>query len=172
MNDPKPLIKRFVEELWNERRRDVADEIFTKDCVTHQLRSGAPADAVPRGPEEIKVHVADWIASFPDLRFSIEQMLSEEDRICIFLPLAGIPIHASCCVPSISSCVTTRMVTGNPKIGKRPPLPFARKPSAAAQNRSMCTFRLKRLKQGLLSRSNRRIVFKFGLTTLTCYSLT
>lgn len=69
MDDPKQLIDRFVEELWNERRLDVADAIFAKDCVTHQRRSGTPDDAVPRGPEAIKKHVAGWIASFPDLRF-------------------------------------------------------------------------------------------------------
>lgn len=79
MDDPKQLINRFVEELWNERRLDVADAIFAKDCVTHQLRSGVPADAVPRGPQAIKEHVTGWIASFPDLHFSVEQMLSEGD---------------------------------------------------------------------------------------------
>ena len=70
MDDPKQLINRFVEELWNERRLDVADAIFAKDCVTHQLRSGMPVDAVLRGLEVIKEHVAEWIASVPDLRFS------------------------------------------------------------------------------------------------------
>ena len=40
MDGPKQVIKRFVEELWNERRLDVAKEIFAKDCVTHQLQSG------------------------------------------------------------------------------------------------------------------------------------
>ncbi len=40
MDDPKELINRFVEELWNERRLEVGDAIFVKDCVTHQLRSG------------------------------------------------------------------------------------------------------------------------------------
>jgi hypothetical protein len=64
MDDPKQLINRFVEELWNERRLDVADAIFAKDCVTHQLRSGEPADAVTRGPQAIKEHVGGWIASF------------------------------------------------------------------------------------------------------------
>ena len=49
MDNPKQLITRFVEELWNERRLDVADTIFAKDCVTHQLQSGAPAAAVLRG---------------------------------------------------------------------------------------------------------------------------
>src|SRR5580704_12233743 len=82
MDDAKQLINRFVEELWNERRLEVADAIFAKDCVTHQLRSGVPVDAVPRGPQVIKEHVAGWIASFPDLRFSIEQMLSEGRSCC------------------------------------------------------------------------------------------
>jgi predicted ester cyclase len=85
MDDPKQLTTRFVEELWNERRLDVADAIFAEDCVTHQLRSGVPVDAVPRGPQAIKEHVAGWIACFPDLRFSIEQMLSEGDRVVMQL---------------------------------------------------------------------------------------
>lgn len=87
--DPKQVMKRFVEELWNERRLDVADAIFAENCVTHQLQSGAPADAAPRGPQEIKEHVAGWIASLPDLRFSIEQMLSEGDRVVMQLLMEG-----------------------------------------------------------------------------------
>src|SRR5215472_18091019 len=89
MDDPKQLIVRFVEELWNRRRLDVADAIFAKDCVTHQLRSGVAADAVPRGPQPIKEHVAGWIASFPDLRFTIEQMLGEGDRVVMQLMMEG-----------------------------------------------------------------------------------
>jgi steroid delta-isomerase-like uncharacterized protein len=89
MDDPKQLINRFVQELWNERRLEVADAIFAEDCVTHQLRSGVPVDAVPRGPQAIKEHVEGWIASFPDLRFSIEQMLSEGDRVVTQLLMEG-----------------------------------------------------------------------------------
>jgi steroid delta-isomerase-like uncharacterized protein len=89
MNDPKQLANRFVEELWNGRRLDVADAIFAEDCVTHQLRSGAPDDAVPRGPQAIKEHVAGWLASFPDLRFSVEQILSEGDRVVMQLLMEG-----------------------------------------------------------------------------------
>ncbi|HZW94314.1 MAG TPA: hypothetical protein VFF64_15290 [Candidatus Eremiobacteraceae bacterium] len=42
MDDPKQLVNRFVEELWNERRLDVADAIFAKDCVTHLWLSFRP----------------------------------------------------------------------------------------------------------------------------------
>jgi steroid delta-isomerase-like uncharacterized protein len=111
MDDPKQLINRFVEELWNERRLDVADAIFDKDCVTHQLRSGVPVDAVPRGPEAIKGHIADWIASFPDLRFSIEQMLSEGDRVVMQLLMEGTHQHAWLGIPASGKKLQIRIFT-------------------------------------------------------------
>ena len=111
MDDPKQLINRFVEELWNERRLDVADAIFAKDCVTHQLRSGVPADAVPRGPQAIKEHVTGWIASFPDLHFSVEQMLSEGDRVVMQLLMEGTHRGAWLGIPPSGKKMQIRMFT-------------------------------------------------------------
>jgi steroid delta-isomerase-like uncharacterized protein len=111
MDDPKELINRFVEELWNERRLDVADAIFAKNCVTHQLRSGVPPDAVPRGPEAIKEHVTSWIASFPDLHFSIEQMLSEGDRVVMQLLMEGTHQGAWLGIPASGKKMQIRMFT-------------------------------------------------------------
>lgn len=109
--NPKQVINRFVEELWNERRLDVADAIFAQDCVTHQLRSGVPLDAVPRGPEAIKEHVAGWITSFPDLRFSIEQMLSEGDRVVTQLLMEGTHQGAWLGIPPSGKKIHIRMFT-------------------------------------------------------------
>jgi len=111
MDDPKQLISRFVEELWNERRLDVADAIFAEDCVTHQLRSGVPADAVPRGPQAIKEHVAGWIASFPDLHFSIEQLVSEGDRVVMQLLMEGTHGGAWLGIPASGKKMQIRMFT-------------------------------------------------------------
>lgn len=111
MHDPKLLMRRFVEELWNGRCLDVADAIFAQDCVTHQLRSGVPVDAVPRGPQAIKEHVAGWIASFPDLHFSIEQMLSEGDRIVMQLLMEGTHRGAWLGIPASAKKIQVRMFT-------------------------------------------------------------
>jgi steroid delta-isomerase-like uncharacterized protein len=111
MDDAKHLINRFVEELWNERRLDVADAIFAKDCVTHQLRSGAAADPVPRGPEAIKEHVTSWIASFPDLHFNIEQMLSEGDRVVMQLLVEGTHQGVWLGIPASGKKIQIRMFT-------------------------------------------------------------
>jgi len=72
MEPTKDIIKRFVEDLWNARRLDVADQIFSEDCVTHQFRSGVSVEPAHRGPYEMKDHISGWLMSFPDLQFNIE----------------------------------------------------------------------------------------------------
>lgn len=77
----KFVVRRFYEELWNKRNLSVANEIFAADCITHQLQSGSASDGAPRSPEAMKDHVASWLAGFPDLRFSVEQMVAEADHV-------------------------------------------------------------------------------------------
>jgi steroid delta-isomerase-like uncharacterized protein len=89
MEQAKHIIKRFVEELWNARRLEVADQIFSEDCVTHQLRSGVLAEPAHRGPQAMKEHVSGWLMSFPDLRFNLEQMIAEQDRVVSQLVMEG-----------------------------------------------------------------------------------
>ena len=81
VEENKAIVSRFYEELWNNRNLDVADEIIAPDCVTHQLQSGAISVGVPRNPEAVKHHVSQWLGGFPDLRFVVEQMIAEEDRV-------------------------------------------------------------------------------------------
>jgi steroid delta-isomerase-like uncharacterized protein len=77
----RAIVRRFYEELWNQRNVEVADEIFASNCVTHQLQSGAEVSAAPRNPDSVKHHVAEWLAGFPDLRFTVDQMIAEGDRV-------------------------------------------------------------------------------------------
>ena len=89
MEAARQIILRFVEELWNARRLDVADQIFSEDCVTHQLCSGVLDEPTRRGPQAMKEHVSGWLMSFPDLRFNIEQMIAERDRVVSQLVMEG-----------------------------------------------------------------------------------
>jgi steroid delta-isomerase-like uncharacterized protein len=79
--ESKAIVRRFYEELWNERRIEIADEIFAPDCVTHQLQSGSEDVGAPRNAEAIKHHVAAWLAGFADLRFEVEEIFAEADRV-------------------------------------------------------------------------------------------
>lgn len=81
VDENKVVVMRFYDELWNQRRVEIADQIFTADCVTHQLQSGVDDVGVLRNAEAIRHHVAGWLAGFPDLRFDVEQIFAEGDHV-------------------------------------------------------------------------------------------
>ena len=111
MEPAKHIIKRFVEGLWNARKLDLADEIFSEDCVTHQLRSGILAEPVRRGPQAMKEHVSNWLASFPDLRFHVEQMIAERDRVVSQLVMEGTHKGTWMGIPPTGKRLQIRMIT-------------------------------------------------------------
>jgi steroid delta-isomerase-like uncharacterized protein len=111
MHPTKHIIQRFVEELWNGRRLEVADEIFSDDCMSHQLRSGASDEPGCRGPQEMKEHVSGWVMSFPDLRFHIEQMITEEDRVVSQLVMEGTHQGTWMGISPTGKTVQIRMIT-------------------------------------------------------------
>jgi predicted ester cyclase len=80
-DENKAIVRRFYEELWNERRVEIAEEIIAADCVTHQLRAGFDDGGTPRPPAIIREHVAAWLAGFPDLHFTIEELIAEGERV-------------------------------------------------------------------------------------------
>lgn len=85
----KIVVRRFYEELWNERKVEIAEEIIAADCLTHQLRAGVDDAGTPRTPELIKEHVAVWLAGFPDLHFTVEQLIAEGDRVVSYSRMRG-----------------------------------------------------------------------------------
>ena len=111
MDPAKQIIQRFVEELWNARRLDVADQIFSEDCVTHQLRSGVSAEPARRGPQAMKEHVSGWLMSFPDLHFSIEQTISERDHVVSQLVMEGTHQGAWMGISPTGKKLQIRMIT-------------------------------------------------------------
>jgi predicted ester cyclase len=106
----KAVARRFIEELWNGRRLELADELIAPDCVTHQLRSGAEDEGTPRTPEVIKQHVAGWLAAFPDLRFTVEQMIAEGDLVATRCRMRGTHTGAWLGVAPTGRDVSVRMM--------------------------------------------------------------
>ena len=62
-------------------------------------------------PVEIKEHVAGWFASFPDLRFRIEQILSEDDRVVSQLLMEGTHLGPWMGIPASGKKIQIRMFT-------------------------------------------------------------
>lgn len=88
--DPELVARRFFEEVWNARRLDVVDEIIAADCITHQLRSAdGPVPSEPRGPQALKEHILSWLAAFPDLKWEIDSVVTEGERVATWAVAHG-----------------------------------------------------------------------------------
>ena len=70
----KTILRRWV-EVWNEGNVDAVDEFVTDTYVRHD-----PNAPEVRGPEAEKQLMAMYLSAFPDLRFTIEDMVAEGDK--------------------------------------------------------------------------------------------
>ncbi len=76
-SENEALVRRYVEEVYDQRRLDVDDEIFAPDFTLHDpdLPGGA------RGPEGMKRVVETFVGAFPDLQVSLDDEFSSGDKV-------------------------------------------------------------------------------------------
>ncbi len=73
----KAVVRRVIEEMFNEGNLDAADELIAPDYVQHD--PAMPEEA--RGPEGFKEFAAAFRAAFPDLHMEIEEQIAEGDLV-------------------------------------------------------------------------------------------
>ena len=81
----KKIIRRIYEELWNERRLEISDELIAGGGTNYDT-GFVP---MPFGPEEMKATVRMVTAAFPDNRHEVEEVLAEDDRVVLRCTLTG-----------------------------------------------------------------------------------
>jgi steroid delta-isomerase-like uncharacterized protein len=74
--DNKALNRRFVEEVINQGNTDAIDELIDPGVVDHAAPPGFPT-----GREGAKQFAAMMRSAFPDLHLTIEDMISEGDKV-------------------------------------------------------------------------------------------
>ncbi len=72
----KALLRRFYEELWSKGNLEVIPELVAEDFVDHHPLPGAP-----QGREGLAALVVMWRSAFPDMRESVEDLISEGDKV-------------------------------------------------------------------------------------------
>lgn len=72
------LIRYWVEEVWNQKRAEVIDELFSHDCIA---RGMGPNGTDLVGPDSFKGVHALFIGAFPDLRIEIGPMVVSGDMV-------------------------------------------------------------------------------------------
>ena len=81
----KAIVRRLYEEVWNKRRVELVDELMSPSHAMHD--NHLPDSGV--GPEAYKRNVARYVAGFPDLRFTVEDMVSENDKVAVSWIISG-----------------------------------------------------------------------------------
>jgi steroid delta-isomerase-like uncharacterized protein len=73
--DNKALVRRFYEEVFNQRNLALVDQLFTTNHVFHN-----PPTTL-HGREEFKQLLSVYITAFPDARFTVEEEIAEGERV-------------------------------------------------------------------------------------------
>jgi len=77
-NDNKAVVRRFYQEVLNERKLDVLDQIAAEDYVEHD-----PFPGQGNGRADLKARVASLHQAFNPLRFNVEDVIAEGDKVVV-----------------------------------------------------------------------------------------
>ena len=77
--DPKVIVRRWFEEVWNKGREEAIDEMFAEDGVAHGLadETGEPL----RGASGFKPFFRSFRSAFPDIEVIVEDAIAEGDKV-------------------------------------------------------------------------------------------
>ena len=80
----KALLRREYEEVWNGGKLDVIDELYASNWVGHM-----PGRPDIHGAENIKPMARMFYTAFPDMKYTIEDMVAEGDKVAVRWDLTG-----------------------------------------------------------------------------------
>jgi steroid delta-isomerase-like uncharacterized protein len=81
----KELVRRLYKEVWNERKFQVAEELLSK---THALADPTLGGSSV-GPSAYLGQVKKLVNAFPDLRFHIDELICEKDKVVVSWVASG-----------------------------------------------------------------------------------
>jgi steroid delta-isomerase-like uncharacterized protein len=75
----KQVLRRWFDELWNNGRAEVIDELFDENGIAHGL-SDDPAQPI-KGPNDFRPFYTAFRQAFPNMTIVIEDMVAEGDKV-------------------------------------------------------------------------------------------
>ena len=80
----KASMRRFYDEVFNKKNRAAIDEFIDPQQVDHAAPPGTPG-----GLEGAKHTVTMYLTAFPDLHFTVEDLIAEGDKVVARLTTRG-----------------------------------------------------------------------------------
>jgi steroid delta-isomerase-like uncharacterized protein len=75
----KQLIRRWFDEVWNNGRADVIEELFDENGIAHGLGDD-PANPI-KGPSGYKPFYQTFRQAFPNIMVVVEDVIAEGDKV-------------------------------------------------------------------------------------------
>ena len=83
LEENKVLVRRYLEEIWNNGNLTVVDEIIAEDFIFHR-----PVGDL-KGPGALKQYVGAFHKAFPDIHFTLDNQIAEQDEIVTVWTMTG-----------------------------------------------------------------------------------
>jgi steroid delta-isomerase-like uncharacterized protein len=71
------LLRRWFEEVWNQRRDDLMDQLAAKDMVCHG--TGGPDEDLRGLDQDFRPFYEKLLGAFPDIQFTVEAAIRQGD---------------------------------------------------------------------------------------------
>jgi len=81
----KLVFGRLYHGVWNDRKLEYLDQVFAK---THALSAPIMAGAAV-GPAAYRRHIEGFLKGFPDLKFTVNDTISEKDKLVVDWTITG-----------------------------------------------------------------------------------
>jgi steroid delta-isomerase-like uncharacterized protein len=107
--DAKAVVRRLYDEVWNKRKLEVANEIISP---SHALTDPHLAGSAT-GPDAYKRVCTQFIAAFPDLRFDVEDVIAEKEKVVVSWVITGTHKREFRGIPPTNKKITIEGVTIN-----------------------------------------------------------
>jgi steroid delta-isomerase-like uncharacterized protein len=85
----KTVVRRFFEEVVNEGRFAVADEIFAPTFGERGSMFGEHGPRSESGPEKAIKAARRFRAAFPDIHFTVDELVAEDDKVVVRVTFRG-----------------------------------------------------------------------------------
>ncbi|MCW5889118.1 MAG: ester cyclase [bacterium] len=99
------LVRRWFEEVWNQRRLASIDELADPDCVGHSENGRL------EGIDAWRAMFDAFIAAMPDLRATVEDVLVDGDRVSVRWSFTGTHTAALQDIPPTNRAIHARGTT-------------------------------------------------------------
>jgi steroid delta-isomerase-like uncharacterized protein len=83
----KQVLRRWFDELWNNGRDEVIDELFDENGIAHGL-SDDPSQPI-KGPNDFRTFYTTFRQAFPNMTIVIEDMVAEGDKVAARCSVRG-----------------------------------------------------------------------------------